>query len=82
MKRYYFDLHECGTVTRDEQGQLFAGVEGARHAALEAARDMMAAEVRSGKLCLGCSIVVRTAPDAVVFALPFADALAVTFGGT
>ncbi len=78
MQRMFFHLHECGTVTRDEEGRDLPDIESAERAAIEAAREIMCAEVARGHLCLDCHIeVVDEQGERLVF-LPFADALVVT----
>lgn len=77
MARYFLNLWECGKLTSDDEGVELADLEAARTAAVAAARDMMSAEVRSGKLCLGCGIEVRKDGE-VVLKVPFRDAVVVT----
>lgn len=74
MERYFFHLHECGTHIPDDEGRDLAGIEEARSEAFRAARDVMAAEVQAGKLCLGCRIDVRDRHGSLVLTLPFSDA--------
>ena len=79
MAYYYLDLHECGDITVDDEGAEFADLGEARHKAVAAARDVMSSEVAAGKLCLGCAIVIRDRRGEKVLAVPFAEAVAVTF---
>ena len=75
MDRYFFHLHECGTVVPDEDGVEYASRAEARSAATSAARDIMAAEVREGRLCLGCYIVVDDKSHVEVMRIDFGDVL-------
>lgn len=43
MARYFFHLHECGTLTPDTEGRDFANLAAALEAALTDARSIMAA---------------------------------------
>jgi hypothetical protein len=78
MARYFFHLHECGTVIVDKEGAELADLVAVRDRALRAARDVMAAEVLQGKLCLGCCIVVEDGGYNEVLRVPFRDAVDVT----
>ena len=77
MKRYFFDLNECGSFTVDEEGREMHDLEAAIAAALADARDWMAGEVRRGQLCLACHIEIRSA-GGIVYKLPFRKALTIT----
>ncbi len=78
MRRFYFHLHECGTVTEDDEGRLLADLAAARAVALAAARQVMSAEVGEGRLCLSCFLVIEDEGHAEVGRLPFREALVVT----
>lgn len=78
MQRFYFHLHECGTVTEDEEGRLLADLAAARVVALAEARQVMSAEVSEGRLCLGCCIVIADDQWVEVSRVPFRDSLLVT----
>ncbi len=78
MARYFFHLHECGTVIRDEEGHDLVGIDAVRREATLAARALMAAEVQEGRLCLGCCIEVRDARGEVVLTMPFRSALTIS----
>ena len=77
MARFFFNLHECGTNTPDEEGTLHDGIESVREEALRAARGIMCDEVSHGRLFLACCIDVTDESGRVVMTLPFRDALAV-----
>lgn len=78
MATFYFDLHECGFVVEDEVGRELSGLGAARDQALEAARDLMSAEVRKGRLCLSCHIEIRDASGEVLHTFRFEDALVIS----
>ena len=58
MARFFFHLHDCGNFTPDEEGRDFPDLDAAVKAAKNEARELLAAEVAEGKLCLGCRIEV------------------------
>ena len=78
MARYHLHLHECGTITTDEEGLDRPDMESARHEALVAAREVMCGELMNGKLCLDCHIEVQDEAGRVVHVLPFTQAVEVT----
>jgi hypothetical protein len=78
MMRYYFNLHECGQITVDETGVNHNNMGSVRLSATKAARDIMAAEVRDGRLCLSCHIEVFDSAGFQVLKLPFKDVLNVS----
>lgn len=78
MARFYFNLHECGTVTPDEEGAVFSDTGLLRERAVQEARAIMSAEVVEGRLCLGCNIEVMDEGGRIVLDVPFREALAVS----
>lgn len=83
MTRFFFDVHECGhEAVADEEGLELPDLAAAREQAIKGARDVMISEVAEGKLCLGCAIVIRDENGIVVMAVPFADALSITFAAS
>lgn len=78
MARYFLHLHECGTVTTDEEGRDLFDREQARLAAIRAAREIMCAEVQEGRLCLGCAIVIEDDDHREVMRVPFREALTIS----
>lgn len=78
MHQFYFDLHECDTITIDEEGREVEDMAAARLLALDSARDIMVAAVRNGRLCLRSAIVIRNAEGIALLNIPFGDAVAVT----
>jgi len=73
MARFFFHLHDCGVFTPDEEGRdypdLDAAIEGAKHEA----RELLAAEVSEGKLCLGCRIEVVEEATGRAMIVPFSS---------
>lgn len=78
MKRYFFHLHECGSVIRDEQGSNWRSLEAAQAQACRAAREVMCDELIEGRLCLSCSIEIEDATGATVLSVPFREAVTIT----
>lgn len=78
MPTYFLHLHECGTVTEDDDGLELPDLAAARRVATEAARDVMAGEVKQGRLCLSCCIVIGDREGGEVDRIPFRDVLAIT----
>lgn len=78
MKRYFFHLHECGTLIADEEGRELPDVSVARRDAVAAARSVMADEVLSGRLCLSCCIEVKDSEANLVLTVPFSEALTIS----
>jgi hypothetical protein len=74
MMHFFMHLHERGSVTIDEEGADFESETQARTEALRAAREIMCAELRDGKLCLDCYIEVRSA-GAASFIVRFSEAV-------
>jgi hypothetical protein len=75
--RFFLHLHECGTVTADETDAELADLAAAQVEATRAARDIMAAEVAHGQLCLGCCIVIADESGSELRRAPFRDQLMV-----
>ncbi len=78
MTRYFFDLHECGTIFEDEDGRELADLEAAYANAVVEARAIMCAEVEDGRLCLSCHIAVMDVDRREVLNVPFKQAIVVT----
>ena len=78
MEHLFFDLHECGSVTPDEFGQDVSSLAEARAEAIAAARDVMSAEIKDGKLCLGCHIAINDASGREPDRVSFRDAVAIS----
>jgi hypothetical protein len=78
VARYYLHLHECGTIAQDCEGFDLPGLAEATVVAIDAARDIMAAEVMAGELCLACFIAVEDEGGNEVARIPFRQALRLT----
>lgn len=78
MQKYFFTLNECGKVLLDEEGVLLSSIDEARERAATQARAIMRAEVEEGRLCMSCKIDVSDDKGALVFSLPFKDAVKLT----
>lgn len=77
MTRYFFNLHECGDVTSDNEGLECGDISAIEEEAIRAARGIMSAEVAEGRLCLSCRIEVRDEAGALVLTVPFNDAVTI-----
>jgi len=75
MARYFLHLHECEIRTEDEQGFECETLLAAQSIAMDAARDIMAEEVRAGRLCLSCHIAIEDSDHRWVMTVPFAEAV-------
>ena len=71
MPRFFFHLHDCGKLVPDEEGQEFPTLEAAVAEAQVDARELLAAEVKEGKLCLGCRIEVVEEATGRTIVVPF-----------
>jgi hypothetical protein len=61
MARYFFNLHECGTLILDEEGREVIDSDQLHALAIKEARQLMSVEVARGELCLSCRIEVLDA---------------------
>lgn len=77
MPRFFFHIVDGAGVAADEDGLDLRDLAAARDVALEGARDILAAEVKSGKIDLSWRIDVVDQGGAVVLTLPFSDAVLV-----
>lgn len=75
MRRYYFDLHEPGSIDIDDEGSEYADPAAALRIAQEIARDAMADAVRRGVVSLDSRVDVRDEDGAIVGRVRFADAV-------
>ncbi len=74
MPRYFFHVCNGDGFTEDEEGSVLADQAAARLAAIAAARDIMAEEMRAGQLNPASFIEVEDEAGALLFTLPFSDA--------
>jgi len=77
MARFFFHLHECGTVIEDEEG-IERRPEEVREIAIQNARDVMCGELVQGRLCIGCCILVEDSNRQEVMRVPFKDAVTIS----
>ncbi len=78
MALFFFDLHECGDVTKDSDGEEAESLESARKIALAAARDLMCAELSTGLLCLSCFIEIRDGHNRILERVDFREAVKIS----
>ena len=78
MPRYY--LHVCnGTgFIEDQKGVVLPGAEAAREKAIEAAREVMAGDLREGELDLSSFVEVEDEEKKLLFTIQFIDAVKLT----
>lgn len=77
MPSFYFHVCNGAGFVADEEGQDLPHVEAARAVAVRSARDVMAGELRDGRLDLTSFIEVEDEAHNWLFTLSFADAVAV-----
>ena len=82
MPHYYLHICNGAGFVEDEEGQQLDNDEAARATAIEAARDIMAAELRTGELDLSSFIEVENEQRKLLFTITFADAVNITAGET
>src|SRR3954468_1628486 len=76
MTRYFFNLHESGTVLRDEEGRLLS-YGALRDSAVRDARFILSAEILNGAISLDGSIVIEDDRRREVMRVPFRDAFTI-----
>lgn len=72
---YYFDGIENGVEFRDEEGRNMPDLASAHRVALEAIRDMMAAQVRRGRLTLDGRLLIRNDSGDYVMEVTYSEAV-------
>lgn len=77
MARFFFNLHECGRVVIDEEGATMPDLGAAQANAVHEARQIMAAEVSHGRLCLACHIEVQDEARNALLLVAFQDAIVI-----
>jgi hypothetical protein len=77
MPLYYFHLYDGGEWVSDAEGIELADSAAVEAAALSQARDMMAGDIREGRIDLDVRIVIDDATGARAHMLRFADALTI-----
>ncbi|MEG8018737.1 DUF6894 family protein [Sphingomonas sp. LR55] len=58
MQRYFVNVSEYGRWITDDDGFLAPGLEVARQMAIAGAREIMAADILNGKLCVSTTIEI------------------------
>lgn len=79
MQRYFVHIIENGHRFTDEDGFLTSGLAGARQMAMDGAREIMAAEILTGSLCLSTSMEISDQTGSVVDHTQFRDLVRVTY---
>ena len=77
MQRYYLHLDERLGV-RDDEGEWYDSVEEARRAAIAAAREIMAVQLRDGELSLSGRILIADEQQNAILVVPFSQAVRIT----
>ena len=77
MPRFFFHIVDGAGNAADEEGLHLADLAAAKEVALKGARDILAAEIKHGKIDLNWRIDVADGKGAVVFTLPFSEAVLV-----
>ena len=80
MGRYFFHLHECGTVLPDHEGSVLPDLQSAIVKAIRDARSVICAEAGEGQICLSCHIEIEHEETGERTIVPFSDAVRVTAG--
>ena len=75
MPHYYLHICNGAGFVEDEEGQQLDNDEAARATAIHAARDIMAAELRTGELDLSSFIEVEDEAHKLLFTITFGDAI-------
>lgn len=78
MPRYYMHVCNGNGFVEDQEGVELADRNAARAKAIEAARDVMAGDLRRGELDLSSFIEVEDEGHELLFTLHFADAVKLT----
>ena len=78
MPRYYMHLNDGNGSLEDDEGQELAGDDAAHSVAISAARDIIASDVREGRLDLASFVEVEDERHQPLFTIRFADAVRLT----
>ncbi|TCP96411.1 hypothetical protein C8J46_109107 [Sphingomonas sp. PP-F2F-A104-K0414] len=78
MERYFLYLNEPGSPITDDEGFLAMDLNDAIRVAIAGAREIMAADILSGKLCLAASIEIVNGQGATMHTAWFKDIVLVT----
>ena len=77
MLRFYFHFRSTAEFTRDDEGLELRDEAAARHIAIRALRDTIAADVRAGVIDTSSSIEIEDELHNKVMTIAFADAVGV-----
>lgn len=77
MVRYFLHLRDGVDVALDEEGRLYEDDDELRVAAITAARDVMAEDVRHGRIDLHLRVEAEDENGRIVLVLPFRAAVTV-----
>jgi hypothetical protein len=78
MPGYFFNLYECGKLILTDESCDLPDMGAVHSRAVKEAREIMAAEVQKGELCLSCRMEVLDEELRPVLILPFKEALKLT----
>jgi hypothetical protein len=78
MPRFYMHVCNGNGFVEDEEGVELPDEAAARQKAIEAARDVMAGDLRKGELDLTSFIEVENEARLLLFTLPFTEAIKLT----
>ena len=77
MGRYFFNARNAFGFAKDEEGRELANVDEARDVAIDAARSLMSADVRSGTLDLGGQIEIAGPQGTTIAVVTFSEAVTI-----
>lgn len=77
MPRFFFHIRENGGRTPDEEGLELPDLDAARQTAIAGARSIMCDTIMGGRLSLDGAIEVKDKDGALLFELPFREAVEV-----
>lgn len=75
MPLYFFNLRDRGELIEDEEGSELPDVTAAEQVAIHSARDLMAADIRRGRLFLDNAIVITDEAGGIVSTITFREAI-------
>lgn len=80
MARFYLHFHNWIGIAPDEEGRELPDLEAARHAAIQAIRDVISEEVRHGRLDFRGYIDIVDEAQAMRCRVPFSSAIDIRLG--
>jgi hypothetical protein len=75
MPRYFFNAYNAFGFARDEEGKELPNLHDARAVAVDAARSLISADVRSGSLDLNGRIEVTDETGRILLSIDFSQAI-------